>query len=45
MKFIPENRALKLTKKEILNILGFLYLDPKVNHFLIKKLKKHMEEK
>jgi len=43
-KFIPEKSALRLTKKEINNVLGFLQLDPKVNHFTIKKLKKQLEK-
>jgi len=44
-KFIPENLILKLTKKEILNIIGFLQQDPKINHFTIMKLKKQIKNK
>ena len=44
MKFIAERLVLKLTNKEILNILGFLQEDPKVNHFTIIKLKKQIEK-
>jgi len=43
-KFIPEDLTLKLTKTEIKNVLGFLQLDPKVNHFTIKKLKKQLKK-
>ena len=44
MRFIAERLVLKLTNKEILNILGFLQEDPKVNRFTIIKLKKQIEK-
>lgn len=44
MKFIAENLVLKLTKVELLNILGHLQENPKKNHFTIMKLKKQLKE-
>ena len=45
VKFVPENLVLKLTNKEIKNILGHLQENPKVNHFTIMKLKKQIKNK
>ena len=45
MKFIAEYLTLKLTKVELLNILGHLQENPKKNHFTIIKIKKQLNNK
>ncbi len=41
MRFIPENLALLLTKKEVKTVVGYLVMDKEMNEILIKKMVKH----